>query len=62
MPDRQSVQTRLQSALTERLERAMGPGGQVLAQTWSTQKRDGVLTVTLTARCLEQIAQSDTRD
>ena len=62
VPDRQSVQTRLQSALTERLERAMGPGGQVLAQTWSTQKRDGVLTVTLTARCLEQIAQSDTRD
>mgnify|MGYP002518370921 CR=1 FL=1 len=62
MPDRQSAQTQVQSALTERLEHAVGPGGQVLAQTWSTQERDGVLTVTLTARCLEQIAQSDTRD
>lgn len=60
--DRQSVQTRLQRALTERLERAMGPGGKVLAQAWSTEEHDGALTVTLTARCLEQIAQSGTRD
>lgn len=60
--DRQSVQMRLQRALTERLERAMGPGGKVLAQAWSTEEHDGALTVTLTARCLEQIAQSGTRD
>ena len=60
--DRQSVQTRLQRALTERLERAMGPGGKVFAQAWSTEEHDGALTLTLTARCLEQIAQSGTRD
>ncbi len=40
----------------------MGPDGKVFAQAWSTEEHDGALTVTLTARCLEQIAQSGTRD
>ena len=37
----------------------MGEGGSVLDQQWEATEQDGVLTLTLTARCREQIAQSN---
>lgn len=56
---REGAEEYLRSLLENRLTEAMGDGGAVLDQQWETQEQDGVLTLTLTARCREQIAQSN---
>ncbi|MBQ8935563.1 MAG: sporulation protein YqfD [Oscillospiraceae bacterium] len=44
----------LQGTLTRRLETLLGDG-EILDAQWQTEQREGVMTVTLHARCLEQI-------
>lgn len=52
----------LRTLLENRLADAVGADGTVLERQWDVEERDGVLTVTLTARCREQIAVSGTED
>ena len=47
----------LESRLTERLAQTVGEAGSVVSQTFSYEKRGGMLYVTLHAECLEDIAQ-----
>lgn len=56
---REGAEEYLRAVLENRLTEAMGEGGSVLDQQWETTEQDGVLTLTLTARCREQIAQSN---
>lgn len=55
---RESAEEYLRSVLENRLTEAMGEGGSVLEQQWEVLEQDGVLTLTVTAQCREQIAQS----
>lgn len=57
--DRTGAEEYLRSLLENRLAEAMGEGGSVLDQQWETAEQDGVLTLTVTARCREQIARSN---
>ena len=52
----------LRALLENRLAEAVGDDGAVLEQQWDVEERDGALTVTVTARCREQIAVSGTED
>ena len=56
---REGAEEYLRSVLENRLTEAMGEGGSVLDRQWETTEQDGVLTLTLTALCREQIAQSN---
>lgn len=56
---REGAEEYLRAVLENRLTEAMGEGGSVLDQQWEATEQDGVLTLTLTARCREQIAQSN---
>lgn len=60
--DRQDEETRLRGVLSDRLKKAVGAEGEVLTRDWEVQEQNGVLTVTLTARCREQIAQGASGD
>lgn len=60
--DRDEVEARLREVLSRRLESALGEGGGILDAAWSVTEEDGVLTVTVTARCREQIAVSATEE
>lgn len=60
--DRDQVEEELRDVLSRRLESAMGEGGQVLNAAWSVTEENGALTVTVTARCREQIAVSATEE
>ena len=46
----------LRETLERRLARSLGEYDAVLARDWTVERRDGALSVTLTARCREQIA------
>ena len=50
----ESAEQFLRGTLTRRLETVLGDGAILDAQ-WQTEQSDGALTVTLSARCLEQI-------
>lgn len=56
--DRDSAETYLRTLLEDRVDQAAGADGSVLEAQWDVEERDGVLTVTVTARCREQIALS----
>lgn len=56
--DRASAESYLRSLLERRVADAAGEGGSVLDAQWQVEERDGALTVTVTARCREQIAGS----
>ena len=60
--DRDQVEARLRDVLSRRLESALGEGGGILDASWSVAEEDGVLTVTVSARCREQIAVSATEE
>ena len=50
----ESAEQFLRSTLTRRVETLLGDG-EILDAQWQTEQREGVITVTLHARCLEQI-------
>lgn len=52
----------LRGILQERLERTVGKAGQIMEAHWQTRVKDGVLTVTVTAKCREQIAVRETEE
>lgn len=52
----------LRSALTGRLEQSIGTGGRILQTHWHKEQEDGVLTLTLSAQCREQIAVERTQE
>lgn len=54
--DRDRAEACLRQSLTEQLTQRMGADGAALDTRWSAAESDGVLTVTLDARCREQIA------
>ena len=54
--DRDRAEAYLRQSLTEQLTQRMGADGAALDTRWSAVESDGVLTVTLDARCREQIA------
>lgn len=56
--DGEAEQARLKEALTAELEELIGPGGEVLSASFSSELTDGVLTVTLRAECEEQIGRT----
>lgn len=51
-----SARQYLEGLLERRLDRILD-GGQVLSLQWQTEEREGAVTVTLTAQCLEQIGR-----
>lgn len=53
----ESAEQYLKTLLEGQLRQRIGENGAVLEQQWSTETNDGALTVTLTARCREQIAR-----
>lgn len=55
--DEAQAQAYLHRCLEEKLTGLIGEGAQVLSRSWSTDTRDGVLTVTLEAACTENIAR-----
>lgn len=55
--DPDSAEQMLREALTRRLEALVGEG-EILSTQWEATDADGALTVTLTAQCLENIAQT----
>lgn len=55
--NRESAEQFLQGLLTRRLETLLGEG-EILSAQWQTEERDGAITVTLTAQCLEQIGRT----
>lgn len=55
--EQESAQRYLKTVLEGQLRERIGENGTVLDQQWSTDTKDGALTVTLTARCREQIAR-----
>lgn len=57
--DRDGAEEYLRALLENRLTQAIGSDGAVLDRQWETAEQDGVLTLTVTARCREQIAQSN---
>ena len=50
----ESAEQFLRSTLTRRVETLLGDG-EILDAQWQTEQREGMITVTLHARCLEQI-------
>ena len=60
--ERAGAEEYLRAVLENRLADAIGTDGAVLEQQWEVQERDGALTVSVTARCREQIAVSGTED
>ena len=60
--DPSSAEDYLRSLLRQRLDQAVGEDGQVLNAVWQVKEENGALTVTVTARCREQIAVSSTKD
>ncbi len=55
--DTSAAQKLLEQQLYQRLEGLVGEGGEVVCVTWSARIADGVLTVTGTAECREQIGR-----
>lgn len=55
--DPAALEAELTAALTERLNAAVGEGGQVLSCSSSSRTENGLLTVTFQAECLEQIGK-----
>ena len=55
-----AAQALLEDRLLERLEGLIGDDGGVLSTTFSVREGDGLLTVTLKARCREQIGREVT--
>ena len=55
---REGAEEYLRSVLENRLAEAVGQDGTVLDRQWEVQEQDNVLTLTVTARCREQIARS----
>lgn len=55
-----AAQALLEERLLERLEELIGEDGSVLSTSFSVQEGDGLLTVTLKARCREQIGREVT--
>ena len=60
--DREQVEKELRDVLSRRLEFAMGEDGQILDAVWNVTEENGALTVTVAARCREQIAVSATEE
>ena len=56
---REGAEEYLRAVLENRLTEAIGQDGAVLDQQWEAREQDGALTLTVTARCREQIAQSN---
>ncbi len=54
-----SAERYLRTLLEAQLRERIGEGGAVLDQHWSVETENGALTVTLTARCREQIARRE---
>jgi len=55
--DLQAAQAMLEEVLSSRLEELMGETGQVVSQSVSAVEREGLLTVTLTAECREELGR-----
>ena len=58
--DESALYAQLESELVDRLARAVGADGSILAKSLSSEKRGGVLYVTLRAECLENISREQT--
>ena len=53
--DREALRTRLETELLRELSEELGDRGEVLRTFFTASERDGVMTLTLRAECLERI-------
>ena len=55
--DVEAAQALVEEGLARRLQDLIGPDGQVLSQNFTARVADGMLEVTLSAECQEEIGQ-----
>ena len=55
--DAVAAQAMLEVQLLQRLHALLGESGEELSHSFSAQERDGLLTVTLTAECREELGR-----